>query len=205
MEMQQKGVAKRGRVRILARAKKDIAGAYASEFFPTPEWATMGLLDNEIIDGGIWECACGDGAMAKVLRRAGHSVIASDLNDRGYGEAGVDFLTAHRIVRNIVTNPPFSLAQKFAERALGIAHEKVALLLPLSFLEGQARASSIFRRAPPRRVWIFSERLSFYPPGVEARGNGPRAFAWFVWDKTDPRARPELGWIAPGTRDKYSR
>lgn len=184
--------------------KKDPADYYASEFFPTPAWATWGLLENETFKGGIWECACGDGAMASVLREAGYSVVVSDLQDRGHGEAGVDFLLTHRIVRNIVTNPPFSQAQAFAEQAIRVAHDKVAMLLPLSFLEGANRARSIFKHTPPTRVWIFSERLSFYPPGVEVRGNGGRPFAWYVWDKNDPRQRPEIGWIAPETRAKYS-
>ena len=37
------------------------------DFFPTPPWATHALMDNEEFIGSIWECACGNGAMAKVL------------------------------------------------------------------------------------------------------------------------------------------
>lgn len=136
-------------IAIGKRAQKDPNGYYASEFFPTPEWATWGLLENEKFYGSIWECACGDGAMAAVLRQAGYAgVIASDLHDRGGladgCRSGVDFLSTHKIVRNIITNPPFSLAQKFAERAIHTAHAKAALLLPLAFLEGAARGRDFF-------------------------------------------------------------
>ena len=66
------------------------------------------MLAHETFDGPIWEPACGDGAIARVLERAGHRVIATDLIDRGYGEAGVDFLTtAEPRARHIVTNPPY--------------------------------------------------------------------------------------------------
>jgi hypothetical protein len=50
------------------------------------------LIDNEKFKGDIWESACGNGAMSDVLEQTGRGVISSDLFDRGYGEAGVDFL-----------------------------------------------------------------------------------------------------------------
>ena len=37
------------------------------DFFPTPAWATHALLENEPFEGEVWECACGDGAMSRVL------------------------------------------------------------------------------------------------------------------------------------------
>ena len=56
------------------------------DFFPTPRWATYALIENEPFHGDIWECACGDGAMAEVLAQTGNQVESSDLYDRGYGE-----------------------------------------------------------------------------------------------------------------------
>ena len=57
------------------------------DFFPTPPWATFALIDNEKFSGDIWECACGDGAMSRVLEQVGPTVYSSDLYKRGYGEA----------------------------------------------------------------------------------------------------------------------
>jgi hypothetical protein len=37
------------------------------DFFPTPAWATFALVDNGPFQGEIWECACGNGAMSRVL------------------------------------------------------------------------------------------------------------------------------------------
>ncbi len=88
------------------------------DFFPTPAWATHALIENERFDGTIWECACGDGAMARVLEEAGYKVRATDLYGRGYGEAGVDFLKSVRKVDNIVTNPPYNVAEAFVAQGL---------------------------------------------------------------------------------------
>ena len=55
----------------------------------------------------IWEPACGDGAMSRILEAAGHTVISTDLVDRGYGRGGHDFLADHETMADhIVTNPP---------------------------------------------------------------------------------------------------
>ena len=49
---------------------KRFADLDGPDFFPTPAWATEALVDNERFDGDIWECACGNGAMSRVLEGA---------------------------------------------------------------------------------------------------------------------------------------
>jgi hypothetical protein len=84
---------------------KRFADLDGPDFFPTPAWATHALIDNEKFMGDIWEPACGDGAMSRVLAQTGQQVISSDLYRRGFGEIGVDFLDNDRRADNIVTNP----------------------------------------------------------------------------------------------------
>ncbi len=182
---------------------KRFADLNGPDFFPTPAWATHALIDNERLEGDIWECACGDGAMSRVLEHTGERVFSSDLYDRGYGETGVDFLTAPRIATNIVTNPPYNSAEGFVAAGLKQARSKFALLLRLAFLEGANRANTIFSRTPPSRVWVFSERITFYPTGVERKGTGTTAYAWFVWDTSAPGGT-EVKWIKPGYKARYS-
>lgn len=98
------------------------------DFYPTPAWAVRALIANERFDGEIWEPACGDGAMAEVLKLTGQPIIASDLYVRGYGQPGLDFLNATRRANNIVTNPPYHSAEGFAATGLRLAHKKLALL-----------------------------------------------------------------------------
>ena len=181
---------------------KRFADLNGPDFFPTPRWATHALIDNEAFDGEIWECACGDGSMSEVLKQTGNAVVSSDLYDRGYGEAGVDFLKARRKTQNIVTNPPYNAAEGFVERGLDLAHRKFALLLRLAFLEGKNRQHTIFAKNPPSRVWVFSERITFYPAGAVQKGSGTTAYAWFVWDK-DVHSEAQLKWLPTGYKSRF--
>lgn len=181
---------------------KRFADLDGPDFFPTPAWATFALMDNERFKGDIWECACGDGAMSRVFEAAGHRVRSTDLYDRGYGEPGHDFTTTTRSTANIVTNPPFNAAETFVAAGVKHATSKFALLLRLAFLEGANRANTIFSKHPPARVWVFSERITFYPAGAERKGSGTTAYAWFVWDKD--ATGTELKWFKPGYKARYS-
>lgn len=183
---------------------KRFADLDGPDFYPTPAWATYALIDNERFRGDIWESACGNGAMSEVLETTGSKVASSDLYDRGYGESGIDFLNGHRRgADNIVTNPPYNAAEGFVRSGLEGASKKFALLLRLAFLEGANRQRTIFTDAPPARVWVFSERITFYPAGAVQKGSGTTAYAWFVWDKDAP-STTELRWFKPGYKARYA-
>jgi hypothetical protein len=181
---------------------KRFADLEGPDFYPTPAWATHALLDNESFEGDIWECACGDGSMAEILKLTKNKVIATDLYDREYGRSNVDFLKSKKTVSNIVTNPPFHSAELFVSKGLELAKNKFVLLLRLAFLESAYRANTIFLKNPPSRVWVFSERITFYPKNAEKKGSGTTAYAWFVWDKAH-RGQTELRWLRPGYKSKY--
>lgn len=181
---------------------KRFADLEGPDFYPTPAWATHALADNERFEGDIWECACGNGAMSNVLELYGNRLISSDLYDRGFGEAGVDFLAADRQAPNIVTNPPYNSAEGFVRAGLDRADRKFALLLRLAFLEGANRQRTIFSKCPPSRVWIFSERITFYPLNAERKGSGTTAYAWFVWDK-QAGSGTELRWLPTGYKRRF--
>lgn len=182
---------------------KRFADLNGPDFFPTPAWATEALVDNEKFDGDVWECACGNGAMSKVLEGVNPNTFSSDLYDRGYGDSNINFLEANYKYNNIVTNPPYNAAEGFVSQGLKLANKKFALLLRLAFLEGSNRQRTIFSASPPSRVWVFSERITFYPEGAEVKGSGTTAYAWFVWDKEAANST-ELKWLKPGykTRSK---
>jgi hypothetical protein len=181
---------------------KRFADLDGPDFFPTPAWATYALIDNEAFHGEVWESACGNGAMSEVLRKTDQPVISTDLYDRGYGDSGIDFLSPNRRAQNIVTNPPYNAAEGFVRSGLEAADRKFALLLRLAFLEGAGRQRTIFSEAPPSRVWVFSERITFYPDGAVQKGSGTTAYAWFVWDKDSNGT--ELKWFKPGYKAQYS-
>jgi hypothetical protein len=182
---------------------KRFADLDGPDFFPTPAWATHALIDNELFVGDVCESACGDGAMSKVIEQAARSVRSTDLYERGYGDAGVDFLGASLAADNIVTNPPYNAAEGFVRTGVRLARRKFALLLRLAFLEGANRANTIFAETPPARVWVFSERITFYPAGAVQQGSGTTAYAWFVWDKDAVRGT-ELKWFKPGYKARHA-
>ncbi len=182
---------------------KRFADLEGPDFYPTPEWATHALIGGEKFEGRIWEPACGDGAMVRVLKDTGCPVDATDLFDRGYGEPGVDFLKSDRLVENIVSNPPYNSAEGFVEAGLRQSTRKLCLLLRLAFLEGSNRQRTIFANTSPARVWVFSERITFYPSGAVVKGTGTTAYAWFVWDK-QARGGTELKWLPLGYKARYS-
>lgn len=166
------------------------------DFYPTPPEATQALLDRVTFEGGVWECACGDGAISSLFEANGHNVVSTDLVDRGYGEHSIDFLMEWQSqTPNIVTNPPFKLATQFVEKALSLTTGKVALLVKLTFLEGIER-KKMFENTPLEKVLIFSYRLSFNRGGEEKEnsGGGMMAFAWFIWNH-EHKGSPTIEWI----------
>jgi hypothetical protein len=169
------------------------------DFYRTPPGCTRGLLSVERFAGPIWEPACGDGAISDVLVGAGLDVFNTDLIDRGCGFAGVDFLNESTLCApDIVTNPPYKLADEFALHAVSqLGARKVAMLLRLSWLEGERRRRKVFDVAPPSRIWVLSARPTLWhgtDPNARTTG-GAISYAWFVWDSTAAPGSPVLGWI----------
>jgi hypothetical protein len=175
-------------IRMMAGARNN---RIKFDFYPTPDIATVSFLEREIFTGEIWEPACGNGAMSKIIERYKYLVKSSDLIYRGYGEGGVDFLRSSYLTNNIMTNPPFSHAAKFVHHALKHANKKVAMLLRLNFLESKAR-KLLFTDFPFYKLYVFSERVPF---GVNPKsGSNAIAFGWFVWDYSY-FGKPTIEWL----------
>jgi hypothetical protein len=159
------------------------------DFYPTPWEVPAALLEVEQFEGPIWEPACGDDAMADVLRAAGHKVIATDIKPLGTGSQ-VDFLKVPpRKVRNIVTNPPFDLAVKFIEHAMLFEPEKLCLVLKSTFWHAKTRLP-LFERYRPAWCYPLTWRVDFL-----GKGKPTMECMWCVWHRgnTDyPRERPLL-------------
>lgn len=166
------------------------------DFYRTPAVATHALLSVETFSGPIWECACGDGAISDVLEQRAFSVVSSDLLDRGFGQPRVDFLMEWKLrAPQIVTNPPFKLADAFVLHALELGAEKIAIFQKTTWLAGAQRHKTLWKPFPPVRVWQFSRRLTLWRGDeVGADKGGMIDFAWFVWERGFCGA-PTLGWL----------
>ena len=159
------------------------------DYYATEPRAIELLLEVEEFSDHIWECACGEGHLSKVLVERGYNVRSTDLIDRGYGEGGVDFLTqSEPFDGDIITNPPYKYASEFVYKALDLIPEgrKVAMFLKLQFLEGKKR-KELFLKHPPKVIYVSSSRLLCAKNGeferMRAGGGSAVAYAWFVWVK----------------------
>lgn len=164
------------------------ADAEPNDYYATEPRAVEMLLAKESFSELIWEPACGEGHISKVLEAHGHSVISTDLIDRGYGLGGKDFLKESGVFHgDIITNPPYKHAKAFVEKALDTVAPgyKVAMFLKLTFLEGQARRE-LFNTRPPQAVYVSSGRLQCGKNGKFV-GHSAVAYAWFVWRRGYPR------------------
>ncbi len=179
----------------------------ADNFYPTPPEATRALLSVESFDGPIWEPACGEGHIARVLMAAGLDVVATDLNDRGFGTVGVDFLRQRAMrgkhivpearLRHIVTNPPYGagLADAFIETSLAFTAEtggKVAMLLNLNSLCHHSR-TTWWRTHPPARIYAIDSVVCWSEPDrAPPRHFAANRYYWAVW--TPDHVGPSAFW-----------
>ena len=163
------------------------------EDFYAIEPNAMVLFLNKIKETGlklndsIWECACGNGDLSKVLIDAGYSVDSTDLIDRGYGEV-LNFLLVDKFAKykgDILTNPPFKLAEQFVEQGMELLHNgnKLLLFLKIQFLEGQRR-KKLFKKYPPKYVYCYSARQLCAKNGeFEKYTSTTQFYAWYIWKK----------------------
>lgn len=178
------------------------------DFFPTPAWGTRALCEYLDLDVGIttgaltaWEPACGEGHMVRPLKEYFAEVYASDCHDYGDNEI-YDFLLPSKSTADwIITNPPFRLADQFAECGLRRANYGggVALLVRTAFLEGQRRYENLFRREPPAIILQFSERLPMFKGRVDRAGTTATAYCWIIWTKPSAGGT-RFDWIGPSRR-----
>lgn len=147
----------------------------------------------------IWECACGEGHMAKVFKEQKHicSVYATDLVQRGYAEDVIDFLTTTKKWNgDIFTNPPFKLAEEFAYKGNEILKRgnKIGLFVKIQFLESKSR-KKLFEEYPPKYIYVYSERQQCSMNGdFENLKAKTQAYIWVIWEK-DYKGETITRWI----------
>lgn len=173
---------------VLAASNHSAGERQQHDYYATEPKAMELLLAEEVFAPVIWECACGEGHLSKVLAAHGYEVISTDLIYRGFGDPEpLDFLkeTLEDFEGDIITNPPYKYAVEFVQQALNSVRPggKVAMFLKLQFLEGQSR-KEFFLHNPPKTVYVSASRL-VCALNVEFKDNLPRAvaYAWHVWEK----------------------
>lgn len=166
-----------------------------NDFYATPLNAIEAILNEVKLDGSILEPAAGQGHISKTLKDyyPYSEIISTDLIQREerFGipiQGGVDFLTYDfgRKFDNVITNPPFNLAQEFIEKALKVSNDKVIMFAKIQLLEGSKRRE-MFDNTPLKYIYVHTKRVNPLRNGEELDEKGKpwastMCFAWFVWE-----------------------
>jgi len=141
----------------LLEQKKDFSKRGAFDELYTPNEAVEMILPyipKEVKT--IWECtAIKESKIVKVLRDAGYNVITTHIED------GEDFFKYEpEYYDMIITNPPYSLKDKFLKRAYDLK-KPFMFLLPLTTLEGIERGKMFDKNGI--QMLIPNKRFNFKP------------------------------------------
>ncbi len=112
----------------------------AGDFYVEPRWLVERLLGKETFTGRVLDSACGSGTIVSVCRDHGIDAEGSDIADRGFGTVH-DLFSVAEPLDNVVSNPPFSVAEAMIQHLLPLIRPggKMALVLRTAFLEGACR------------------------------------------------------------------
>ena len=169
------------------------------DFYETPEWVTVAILDHlthevPLTPLHVLDVGCGTGAVGAVIaeRWEPTRLTGWELDTMRaararpiYDEVHVgDFLACdlEGSADLVIGNPPFSHALEFIERSFAASLDgTVAMLLRLAFLASKKRRDWWQRH--PADVYVLSQRPSF-----TGKGTDRTEYAWFVWGP-GPRGR----------------
>jgi hypothetical protein len=165
-----------------------------SDFYETPYTLTRKFLDVEYFNKNSTVCepACGGGAISKVLNE-----YWEDDKITAYDKE-TNFLWDFNDYDYVITNPPFSLAFEFIQKAKQLAKSKFALLLPLSYLHGKKRFDEIYsdRDYGLEKVYVFTRYPMLGEPLREdgKYNTGMMVYAWYVWTN-GYSGQPTIDWL----------
>lgn len=149
----------------------------------------------------IWENACGEGNISKVIKECfDTNIVSTDLINRGYGWGNIDFLNSdyNPSADLIITNPPFSLINDFIIKGLEKTNRYLVYLCKIQMLETVAR-KDILQSSPLKYIYVHSKRQATWKNGqpLDEKGNKwatTMCLAWFVWEK-GYKGEPIVRWL----------
>lgn len=171
-----------------------------NDFYPTPFWLTRAILPDleiRLRRSSLWpsprvyEPAAGTLAIVNELQdNWPRSLIEYSDIDTKFGEyGGIDFLVEkpEPIFDLIITNPPYTYAQEFVERAKlwrRTEQSLIVFLLRVNFLGSKKRAKWL--RANTPSVAVSPKRPSMGLNKLGKKGTDATEYAWMIWGPGDP-------------------
>jgi hypothetical protein len=145
-----------------------------SDEMMTPEVAINPLIPYLKKEWLIWECAWGKGSLAKHLENKEFMV---------FGNKEDNFFEVNPYFDCIITNPPYSLKDRWLEKCYNLG-KPFALLLPLTALEGKKRGK-LYKKYGIQLI-IPNKRINFITPSGKGSGSWFQV-AWFCWGLNLPK------------------
>ena len=193
-----------------ARKSEEKDNKNKDDYFPTYHGLTRILLDEYKFSKGdcFLEPCAGAGDITKIIKEyyPDDTVLEIDINPRREGIINADFLDekddryCYYTLHNIITNPPFNLADKFFIRATEIATKNIFFILPLDYLHGIGRFKMVYESGcngfKLKTCYPFVRRPFF---NAKWRPDGPiptgaQSFAWFHFAKR-VQGHPTIQWM----------
>ena len=144
---------------------------------------------------------CGTGELSEVLTARGYDVFNTDIENRGYKNQHLtkDFFEfKNKFNGDILTNPPFSLAEKMINHALELVDygHYVIMFARIQLLEGTQRYESLFANQHLKFVYVFSSRARTAKNGDFGKYKAAPAlcYCWFAFQKGH-LGEPIIRWI----------
>ena len=181
------------------------------DFYATPPENVACLAHYvDLSQVAVWEPACGEGHISKRLSGIAACVVSTDLYDRGYGQSGLDFLTADRLPpvlkmngrrQGIITNPPFAkVAEQFIRKALELTAPVdglVCMFLRNDYDTASTERDDLFEGHRAYRGKIIVTKR---PRWIEGSKGSPRhSYAWYIWNWAGEPSVPTIRYIHPRT------
>lgn len=172
------------------------------DFYPTPEWITEAVI-HELrqyhVDHNtfMWEPACGQGHISRILHKYFGNVMSTDIADYNYDGQSFsirNFLEYNTVLREnscIITNPPYGkLAEKFIRHALNIlpADGVCAFLMRNEYDCAKTRVD-LFQHSAFCKKLVLTTRPKWI---AESDGSPRHNYAWYIWDRRNGGNSPVI-------------
>jgi len=133
-----------------------------SDIFQTPNTALEPILRFIPKEYSIWEPASANGNIVKFFSGSGYNITGTDLT------IGVDFFTSDIQSDCIITNPPYSIKDKWIDRCYKL-NRPFMLLLPITALEGIKR-QKLYEENGIQLI-LFNRRINYETPSGKGSGS----------------------------------
>jgi len=142
-----------------------------SDFFQTPNYALEPILQFINKEYSIWEPASANGNIVNYFIDNGYTITGTDITNN------VNFFNTEIDCDCIITNPPYSIKDKWIQRCYEL-NKPFMLLLPITALEGKFRQKMYSEKG--LELILMNKRINYETPS-QKKSSAWFASAWFTY------------------------